>query len=246
MTSATNQELIDWAIDKLEDYNREKKLYNLSAIILSVLDVICGITALFYTAMVTTSVVASILCGTIWSGRFIQLVKAERLAKSLKILSTASLAYIAVRKKRSEYMKNVIQAIKNNPLTLVFAIIGGLVSGFCGLKLIPSYIPGLPTYAYILIAIACALVAIAIVIILGWDGVKNAFLRNAKRVLSDENYQKVTELITTLESKQDSEKVKESESKALQKEVEKAQKIVDQYEHAKQVLEQAKSKENNV
>lgn len=111
MTKTEQKEVIEWAIEKLQDYEREKKLYNLSAIILSILDVLCGFIAIFYSGMMATSIIASILCGSVWSGRFIQLVKAERLAKSLKLLSMPSLAYLAVRKRRGEFMKNI--KIKN-------------------------------------------------------------------------------------------------------------------------------------
>ena len=74
----------------------------MSAIILSILDVVCGVIAVFYASMLAASVVASILCGTVWGARFIQLIKIEKLAKSLKALKVAntfSLAYILVRKK---------------------------------------------------------------------------------------------------------------------------------------------------
>lgn len=67
----TEAQVIEWAIKKLKSYDNEKKLYNLSAIILSVLDVLCGIISIFYTSMIVTSVIASIICGTIWGGRFI-------------------------------------------------------------------------------------------------------------------------------------------------------------------------------
>ena len=47
MNTTQTQEVINWAIDKIKSYDSEKKLYNLSAIILSVLDVVCGIIAIF-------------------------------------------------------------------------------------------------------------------------------------------------------------------------------------------------------
>ena len=111
MTETQKNAVIDWAIQKLQDYEREKKIYNLSAIILSILDVLCGVIALFQTAMVLTSIFASILCGTVWGARYIQLVKARNLAKALKMLSVPSLAYLATRKRRGEIMKNI--KIKN-------------------------------------------------------------------------------------------------------------------------------------
>lgn len=130
MKATQQKEVIEWAIQKLEDYEHEKKLYNLSAIILSVLDVICGVLAIFYTGMLLTSVVASILCGSVWGGRFIQLVKAERLAKALKLLSMPSIAYLATRKKRGEIMSNI--KIKNWIIAIlnVVAVIVGIVLMF--------------------------------------------------------------------------------------------------------------------
>lgn len=130
MSSTEKQEVIEWAIQRLQDYEREKKLYNLSAIILSVLDVLCGVITIFYAGMMMTSIVASILCGTVWGARFIQLVKAERLAKALKLLSMPSLAYLATRKKRGEIMKNI--KIKNWIVAIlnVLAVIVGVVLMF--------------------------------------------------------------------------------------------------------------------
>ena len=100
------KDLVNWAIEKMQSYEKERKLYNLSAIILSILDVVCGIIAIFYAGMLVTSVVASIACGTIWCGRFIQLVKTERLAKSLKVLTSVSLTYIAVRMNSYDFSKD--------------------------------------------------------------------------------------------------------------------------------------------
>ena len=50
----TEAQVIEWAIKKLKSYDNEKKLYNLSAIILSILDVLCGIISIFYTSMIVT------------------------------------------------------------------------------------------------------------------------------------------------------------------------------------------------
>lgn len=114
MTKSQQKEIIEWAIQKLQDYENEKKIYNLSAIILSTLDVICGILALIYVELMTTSIVASILCGTVWGARFIQIIKAERLAnalKLLKVMAVPSLTYLAIRKRRGEIMTNI--KIKN-------------------------------------------------------------------------------------------------------------------------------------
>lgn len=230
MIKAQTQELVEWAMSKIETYDNEKKLYNISAIILSILDVICGIIAIFYTSMLATSVVASILCGTIWSGRFIQLVKTERLAKSLKILTTASLAYIAARKKRSEYMKNFFKNIKNNPLTIVFALLGGAIMAFATYTIAQLYFISLPTYLYVIFAVIAAILTIVLVVILGWDNVKSAILRSAKKNLSADNYNKVIEFVGTLETAQEKDKQEQAENAKKLKDVEQAKAIVANYE----------------
>lgn len=242
MTNVGTQEVIDWAIEKIKKFDNERKLYNLSAIILSVLDVLCGIIAIFYTSMLATSIVASILCGTIWGGRFIQVVKTERLAKSLKVMTTASLAYIAVRKKRSEYMKNIFKNIKNNPLTIVFAIIGGAVMSFVTYTLAQLYFINLPQYLYFIFAAVAAIITMIIVVVLGWDTAKGAVLRSAKKHLSDEDYNKVVEMVGTLEkaaadAKVAAKQAEESEAQKL-KDVEQAKATIAAYE-AKQADEQA-------
>lgn len=130
MTDAQKKEVIDWAIQRIQDFEKEKKLYNLSAIILSILDVICGVIALFYVGMLATSVVASILCGTVWGARTLQVIKVEKLAQALKALSVPSLMYLATRKKRGELMNNI--KIKNWIIAglNVAAVITGVVLVF--------------------------------------------------------------------------------------------------------------------
>ncbi|MBQ7977390.1 MAG: hypothetical protein IJ301_02170 [Clostridia bacterium] len=242
MTKVCTQEVIDWAIEKIQKFDNEKKLYNLSAIILSILDVVCGITAIFYASMLVTSVVASILCGTIWGGRFIQIVKTERLAKSLKVMTTASLTYIAVRKKRSEYMQNIFKNIKNNPLTIIFAPLGGAIMAFVTYTLAQLYFINLPQYLYIIFAVIAAIITIVVVVVLGWDKTKAAILRNAKKNLSAEDYDKVVEMVGTLEKAAADAKATKAQAEADEaqklKNVEQAKQTIAAYE-ARQADEQA-------
>ena len=107
MTLDKQQELIDWAINKIEMFEKEKKLYNISAIILALLDVVCGILASYYSLMIVNAVVATILCGTVWGARTVQVIKCEKLAQAIKAMSIPSMAYIAVRKRRGDFMKDV-------------------------------------------------------------------------------------------------------------------------------------------
>lgn len=222
----TEARVIEWAIKKLKSYDNEKKLYNLSAIILSVLDVLCGIISIFYTSMIVTSVIASIICGTIWGGRFIQLIKAERLAKALKILSTASIIYITVRKKRSEFMKKFFDNLKNNPFTIVFALIGGGVMGFAAYKLAQLYFVALPQWAYILIAIVAAVLTVVFVVLLGWDNLKSAILRSAKKTLSKDGYNTLVETVAALKAKEAEQAEIAAATAAHDREVEQARQII--------------------
>ncbi|MBD5086705.1 MAG: hypothetical protein HDT32_05075 [Clostridiales bacterium] len=235
----TEKQVIEWAIEKINSYDSEKKLYNLSAVVLSVLDVVCGIIAIFYTSMIVTSVIASIICGTIWGGRLIQLIKAERLAKALKVLSTASITYISVRKKRSEYMNKFKDNLKNNPLTIVFALIGAGVIGFATYKLAQLYFVALPKWTYILFAIIMAILTIILVVLLGWDNLKSAILRSAKKTLSEDGYNTLVEYVNALKAKEDEQAEIQAKKVAHDKEVEQARQIIADHEKRNEEYQKA-------
>lgn len=240
MLESQANEIIEWATKKLDSYDKEKKLYNISAIILSVLDVVCGIVACFYMSVQVTSVVTSIICGTIWSGRCIQLIKAERLAKALKVVSTASIAYIAARRKRSEYMKKFLQNLKNNPLTIIFALVGGGLMAFATYAVAQLYFISLPQWSYILFAILFAILTILAIFLLGWDNIKPAILRGAKKSLKEEDYNKVVDMVGNLEKIAEETKLKQQEEDNKQKELDRAKAILAEYEAQVQVYENAK------
>lgn len=107
--------LVENLLDRLEQldkrYQKEQKIYNIAGIILAVLDVLCGLLSLFYSAMLVTAVVASVLCGTVWGTRTVQVLKVKQLIKSLKLLVIPGLGYIATRKKRGDLFMNI--KIKN-------------------------------------------------------------------------------------------------------------------------------------
>lgn len=104
MVTTKQQEIIDWAINYVQKFEKERKIYNLSVLIFTALDIFFTIVALFYSSMLVASVIVNILFGTTWGAKVIQLTKFE---KALKILSVPSLAYITVRRERGEFMKNV-------------------------------------------------------------------------------------------------------------------------------------------
>ena len=107
--------LVENLLDRLEEldkrYQKERKIYSTVGIILSLFDVIFGIISLFYSAMLVTAVVASVLCGTVWGARTIQVLKIRQLTKNLKLIAAPSIAYIATRKKRGDLFMNI--KIKN-------------------------------------------------------------------------------------------------------------------------------------
>ena len=120
-------------------------------------------------------------------------------------------------------MKKFFDNIKNNPLTIVFALIGGGVMGFAAYKLAQLYFVALPQWAYILIAIVAAILTVVFVVLLGWDNLKSAILRSAKKTLSTDGYNTLVETVDALKAKED----EQAEiAAAHDKEVEQARQII--------------------
>ena len=63
----------------------------------------------------------------------------------------------------------------------MFAILGGGVMGFAAYKLAQIYFVALPQWMNIIFAISAAVLTVALVILLGWDSLKSAILRSAKK-----------------------------------------------------------------
>lgn len=234
----TKQEVINDTLERLErKLTKETKVYGIFTIILSVLDVLCGFMCIIFTTLQITAVVVSVLSGTLICSRAVQVLKAKNLINTIRVLSGLSSTYVVCRIKKGEFMKNFFQAIKNNPLTLLFAIIGGAIMGFAGFNIAQIYF-AMPTWGYVLVAIGCALLTIAIVVVLGWDKAKAAILRTAKKNLTKENYDSLVEMVGTLEQKQAEDAAKLAEEEAKAKELEQAKITVEAYENAKKLLEE--------
>ena len=127
-------------------------------------------------------------------------------------------------------MKKILQNIKNNPLTIIFAVIGGGVMAFVTYSLAQLYFTTLPQWLYIIFAIIAAIITIVLVFVLGWDTVKSAILRSAKKSLNDDNYNKVVDMIGTLEAAQAEDAKTQAETVAKSKEVEQAKITIADYE----------------
>lgn len=107
--------LVENLLDRLEEmdrrYQKEQKIYNVAGIVLSLLDILFGLLSLFYSALLVTAVVASVLCGTVWGARTVQVMKVRQLIKNLKLVAVPGFVYIATRKKRGDLFMNI--KIKN-------------------------------------------------------------------------------------------------------------------------------------
>lgn len=127
-------------------------------------------------------------------------------------------------------MKKIFDNLKNNPLTIVFAILGGGIMGFASYKLAQLNFVTLPQWALILIAVFAAIITIVLVVVLGWDNVKSAILRSAKKTLSVDGYNKLIEYVDTLRAKETEQAEQAAKTAAHDKEIEQARLVIAAYE----------------
>ena len=200
-----NQNLV--IVKKLE---QKASMFGKGMIILSLLDVLFGILAIFCTSLQVTALFmsASSLTAISICGRVIQLSKIQQLNKSLKTLNFISLAWFVnkynklLKEKKVKMTKNtVLQKI----LTSVIAVfgVGGVVVGF-----LPKFAPVAEN-----ITLYCSIASEALAAISGiWLGFTHDKVLSAEEV--------------------EAKKVAKEE-KAKEKEIEKYRAIVTEYDHAK-------------
>lgn len=206
---------------QIAKYEKDRKIYNLSAIILSLLDIIFGFLSLFYKSMLTTAVLASVASFSVITNRYIQFKKVRKLLFSMRLVNGASKWVEEVEKmKGGGKMKKFLNALKNNPKTIIFSIICGAGLGYVGYNECAERF-SLPTYANILIAIGVALVTVLIIFYLSWKSPKLALLAKAKKVLTNENFSKLVQTTDILVKDQDDELALEQLKKQQQAELEK-------------------------
>ena len=107
MLNKKQQEAIDWALDKIQKHNNNLKYFNWSAIILTAIDIVATIIHWVYATLTVTTFLTSILCGSAWTSRAVQILRMKKLVEALRYPAMLGLAYILTRKKRSEYMQNI-------------------------------------------------------------------------------------------------------------------------------------------
>ena len=202
MVDELQQKRLEELLDKLE---KDRNIYNWTSIVLSILDVVCGLICIAYTSVLVASVVVSALTGVVITGRTIQVLKAERLAKTLGIFLKKSwvrrtfsicLLFITTRIKRGN--NKMAKWLKANKFSVLMGIIAcGVVAGAVWF-VISSYWSASPLWAHILITAGSGLVSCLGVYFLGAEKWTEYVLRISAKKLSKENQAKLSETATAL------------------------------------------------
>lgn len=221
-TVELKQKKLEDLLDKIE---KDRSIYNWVSIILSILDVICGIVCIVFSSLLVASVVVSALTGTVIAARTIQIVKAERLAKTLGVVLGKSwvrrvfsvcLLFLSTRIKRSN--NKMAKWIKANKFSILMGIIAcGIVAGAVWF-VIAAYWAAAPLWAHITITCASGLISSIGVYFLGAETFTNYALRIAAKKLGKEKTAQLTETAEKLFSEvkaAEAESKKEEERKAL-------------------------------
>lgn len=215
--------------------NKESKAYGIFTIILSTLDVLCGVLCLVFTTIQITAVVMSIASGTLVCSRAIQVLKTKNLLKTIRVLNGLSSTYIVCRIKKGEYMKNFI---KQNKLTLLVSLLGFVICGIAGYFIAAMFTA--PVLVRYITGGACSVLAVVLVMILGKENSLEFFTRVAVTKLPKEYQEQAVEAIKKVQTLVETEQAAKAEKEALKVEVQKAKATVDAYESANESYQKAK------
>lgn len=235
----TQQEISETLVELELKLKKESKVYGIFTIILSILDVLCGVLCIIFTSIQITALVMSIASGTIICSRAIQVLKTRNLVKTIRILNGVSGTYLAFRVKKGEYMKKIFTWIKNNKLTLLVSTLGFVVCGFAGYYA-SALIFMAPKFVYFIVGAICSILSVVLVMILGNENALQFFLRTAVGYLPKEYQEQVSETVKNLQSQVNSEKEQKTKEAALKKEVQRAKVTVETYEKANESYLKAK------
>lgn len=218
-----------------EKLKKESKAYGIFTIILSTLDVLCGVLCLIFTTIQLTAVVMSIASGTLVCARAIQVLKTKNLLKTIRVLNGLSSTYIVCRIKKGEYMKNFI---KQNKLTLLVSLLGFIVCGIAGYCIAAWFTT--PIFVRYIAGGVSAILAVVLVMILGKENSLEFFTRVAVTKLPKEYQEQAVEAIKKVQTLVETEKEAIAQKEALKLEVQKAKATVDAYESANESYQKAK------
>lgn len=215
---------------------RESRVYGGITIVLSFLDILAGAVCAVCTTLQFAALVTSLMSGAVVCSRAVQILRTKKFVSALKVLSGVSSAYLDLRKiyikGGGTKMNTFLQAIKNNPLTILFALFGAGIMFYVGYFFAGIWF-AFGTLGSILCGALCAVVAVVLVVLLGWDKAKAAILRGAKKALSAEAYDTLVNVATALEAEETAAKAEAEAAKAeMQQKAEQ-----EAYIHAKQLVE---------
>lgn len=205
MVDEEQQKKMEELLDRLEKFNKDRGLYNISSIILSILDVISGIICAFYVSVQVSAAVVSLITGILITSRTVQVIKIEKLSKTLGLFLKKSwvrrvfsvcLLFITTRIKRGN--NKMAKWLKANKFSVLMGIIAcGVVAGAVWF-VISSYWSASPLWAHILITAGSGLVSCLGVYFLGAEKWTEYVLRISAKKLSKENQAKLSETATAL------------------------------------------------
>lgn len=224
MTRPEHVENLEKLLNKLE---KDRSIYNWASIILSILDVICGLVCIAYSSLLITSVVVSALTGAVIAGRTVQIIKAERLAKTLGVvlgkswvrrIFSACALFLTTRIKRSN--TKMAKWLKANKWSIITGIIACGVTAGAVWFAIAMYWIAAPLWAAILITCASGLLSGVGVYFLGAEKWTAYVLRISAKRLKKEDSEKLIEvsdqLFSVAKAKEEQEKAdKENQELAL-------------------------------
>lgn len=218
-----SKELINKTLDIVQRLEKKATMFGNGMLVLSLLDCLFGVLAIFCTSLTLTAFFASAtsLTAITICGRVIQIKKVQSLEKSLRTLNFAYMAWFVNRFKK--YLKNKGEKkVKTTKLSKIqiAAIIGAIVG-----------------IAFTIVSIFVPQIAIAgdsiynILVATGIEGVC-AFAGTFK------GYKEMTEEEITKAK----EKAAAKEAKAKEAELEKAKSFVAEYENAKKIIAESEQK----
>lgn len=234
----TQQEIANTLIMLEQKLNRESKAYGILTIILSALDVLCGVLCIVFTTVQITAVVMSIASGTIVCSRAIQVLKTKNLLKTIRILNGISSTYIVCRMKKGDYMKKFVTWVKQNKLTLLVSLLGFVVCGIAGYYITALFTT--PIFVRYIVGGVCSVLAVVLVMILGKENSLEFFTRVAVTKLPKEYQEQAVEAIKKVQTLVVTEQEAKAQKEALKVEVQKAKATVEAYESANESYLKAK------
>jgi len=240
-TALRKEKDLEKGVSKQVDYICNN--FNNANIILSILDIICSIIALF------TSIVAiGIIFRSAIALRFIITISKVRTVLKWCLMIVA--VYLTTRlnflkKEKIKMWKNMITNIKNNPRTIIFGIICAGVFGYGAYYFSELFFGDLMSlFATITIGICFAVLSFIGCCWIGWDNVKSIVFWVAKKVLNTENYEKLiafaNELMKQQKAEEEAKRIELAEKDSI---TEQAEKILE--ENKKALLENIINQLNN-